>query len=82
VINFILLKLCYSAETLVMDRKEKGERDLSKDKSPTPGITPKGSDGAMDVRGGAAGASGSRQRCDSESAASIEDGSDKGKRCS
>jgi len=58
-----------------MDRKGKGERDLSKDKSPKPGTTPKGSEDAIDVRGG-----GSRQRCDSEGAAFSEDGSEHGKR--
>jgi hypothetical protein len=65
-----------------MDRKGKGERDSSKDKSPTPGITPRGSEGAMDVRGGAAGGGGSRQRSDSEGAANNEDKSDLGKRYS
>lgn len=63
-----------------MDRKGKGERDLSKDKSPKPGITPKGSEDAIDVRGGAVGGGGSRQRCDSEGAAFSDDGSEHGKR--
>jgi hypothetical protein len=78
---FILFKLCFSSETSDMDRKDTGERDASKDKSPTPGITPKGSEGAMDVRGGAAGSGGgSRQRYNSEDAASSEGISDQGKR--
>lgn len=62
------------ADTSDMDRKGEGERDSSKDKSPKPGITPKGSEDAMDIRGG------SRQRCDSEGAVCSEDGSEHGKR--
>jgi len=63
-----------------MDREGKGERDLSEDKSPKPGVTPKGSEDAIDVRGGAVGGGSSRQRCDSEGAAFSEDGSEHGKR--
>jgi hypothetical protein len=79
-IPFILFKLLSSADTSDMDRKGRGERDSSKDKSPKPGITAKGSEDAMDVRGGAVGVGGSRQRCDSEGAACSEDGSEHGKR--
>jgi len=80
IIPFIFFILHCSADTSDMDRKGKGERDLSKDKSPKPGITPKGSEDAIDVRGGAVGGGGSRQRCDSEGAAFSEDGSEHGKR--
>jgi hypothetical protein len=71
---FILFILHSSADTSDMDRKGEGERDSSKDKSPKPGITPKGSEDAMDIRGG------SRQRCGSEGAVCSEDGSEHGKR--
>ena len=80
IIRIILFIFYSSAETTDMDRKGKGERESSKDKSPKPGITPKGSEDSMDVRGGAAGGGGSRQRCDSEGAACSEDGSEHGKR--
>lgn len=80
IIPFILFILHCSADTSDMDRKGKGERDLPKDKSPKPGITPKGSEDAIDLRGGAVGGGGSRQRCDSEGAAFSEDGSEHGKR--
>ena len=80
VIPFILFILCCSADTSDMDRKGKGERDLSEDKFPKPGVTPKGSEDAIDVRGGAVGGGSSRQRCDSEGAAFSEDGSEHGKR--
>ena len=80
IIHFILFILHCSADTSDMDRKGKGERDLPKDKSPKPGITPKASEDAIDVRGGAVGGGTSRQRCDSEGAAFSEDGSEHGKR--
>jgi hypothetical protein len=65
-----------------MDRKGKGDRDSSKDKPPTPGTTPNDSEGAMDVRSGATGGGGSRQRYDSEGASSNDVKSDQGKRYS